>query len=783
MAKIRLAALLLLLLAASSCWAIDSAARIQLKSQVHEMFDHAYSAYMDHAYPADELMPLSCQGRVRGRTPSRGDVDDALGHFSLTLVDTLDTLALMGNHSEFYRACTLVIENVQFDTDIVVSTFETNIRVLGGLLGAHAMVLEFVEQALLGKLPTAPFLENYSNELLHLAQDLGDRLMRAFDTKTGLPYSRINLRHGVDNVVRKNDVTCTACAGTLILEFGALSRYTGDPTYEAAARRALEALWTRRAAPSDLVGMTINITSGSWLRKETSVGAGIDSYYEYLLKGYVLLGEETYLRVFNRHYDAVMRHLYRNPYLLTTDMNNPGRSARKVMDALQTFWPGLQVLKGDLEPAIDTHRMYYHLSERYGFIPEGFTTDFKINWGNYPLRPEFAESTYFLWRATKDPFYLEVGQSIIRSYQSLARVPCGFAAIHDLRTGKHQDQMDSFVLAETFKYLFLLFSEPEELPFDLDKFVFTTEAHLVPLALRNVKLPLEPFAKFPKAQSPQLHDSICEIHSEDSDLNRFKLLVHMRAPLANRCLHYDISISVPRKQQRPQQTASTGSKTAQPSKRPVPSLLPEELDIGSAEHIAMLAEMNIFIETVDDGTRLYHEPDPSNPNAVAGMHFMMKLAKLMEPAKNDRAAVLLHVAAPGKAFDVIGAPALFGPPLNTGETVLSAEAVIAAPHQGCAPLTNPDALNGKFAIIQRGDCSFAQKVTHAEEAGAIAAIIFDLAEHPTPSTFAMSGDDVHDDVDIPAMVIFGNDARAVIRALQSNPQTHFTMSGAQKASP
>lgn len=56
------------------------------------MFIHAYDSYMNYAYPADELMPLSCKGRFRDVEGNRGDVDDALGNFSLTLIDTLDTL-------------------------------------------------------------------------------------------------------------------------------------------------------------------------------------------------------------------------------------------------------------------------------------------------------------------------------------------------------------------------------------------------------------------------------------------------------------------------------------------------------------------------------------------------------------------------------------------------------------------------------------------------------------------------------------------------------------------
>ena len=91
------------------------------------MFRHAYDSYMKLAFPADELMPLSCRGRFRGSEPSRGNDDDALGNFSLTLVDSLDSLALV-DLDEFERAIKLVVEHVTFDTDVVVSVFETNIR-------------------------------------------------------------------------------------------------------------------------------------------------------------------------------------------------------------------------------------------------------------------------------------------------------------------------------------------------------------------------------------------------------------------------------------------------------------------------------------------------------------------------------------------------------------------------------------------------------------------------------------------------------------------------------
>ncbi|EYC35107.1 hypothetical protein Y032_1148g3689, partial [Ancylostoma ceylanicum] len=154
------------------------------REQAYQMFMHGYQSYMKYAYPADELMPLSCRGRIRGVTPSRGDVDDSLGNFSLTLIDTLDTLVVVGALDEFERAVKLAVDNIRFDSDLIVSVFETNIRVLGGLLSGH-LLAELVR----AKDPTR--LKWYDNrQLLKMAEDIGNRLLPAFNTSSGIPYSR-----------------------------------------------------------------------------------------------------------------------------------------------------------------------------------------------------------------------------------------------------------------------------------------------------------------------------------------------------------------------------------------------------------------------------------------------------------------------------------------------------------------------------------------------------------------------------------------------------------------
>ena len=120
---------------------------------------------------------------------------------------------------------------------------------------------------------------------------------------------------------------------------------------------------------------------------------------------------------------------FQRPVMQDVHMHRPHTTSKHFIDALGAFWPGLQVLMGDVKPAIESHEILYQIVQRHDFIPEAFTSDFQIHWGQHLLRPEFVESTYFLYRATKDPYYLEAGEKVLRSLQKHARVICGYASI------------------------------------------------------------------------------------------------------------------------------------------------------------------------------------------------------------------------------------------------------------------------------------------------------------------------------------------------------------------
>ncbi|CAN6855144.1 unnamed protein product [Brassica oleracea] len=431
----------------------------QLRDEVREMFYHAFDGYMNNAFPLDELKPLSCQG------------EDTLGGYALTLIDSLDTLALLGDRERFTSSVQWIGKNLQFNINKTVSVFETTIRVLGGLLSAHLIASDCA---------TGMRIPSYDNELLVLAEDLARRMLPAFDTPTGIAfYYFLALNY-------LKSITSTAGGGTLTLEFGVLSRLTNDPVFEQVAKNAVRGLWARRST-LDLVGAHINVFTGEWTQKDAGIGTSIDSFYEYLLKAYILFGDEEYLYIFQEAYGSAMHHLHKDPWYVEVNMDS-GAIVWPVFNSLQAFWPGLQVLAGDVDPAIRTHTAFFSVWKRYGFTPEGFNlATLSVQYGqkSYPLRPELIESTYWLYKATRDPRYLDAGRDFVASLQYGAKCPCGYCHITDVELHKQEDHMESFFLAETVKYLWLLF----DLAVDSDnlvdngpyKYIFSTEGHLLPL--------------------------------------------------------------------------------------------------------------------------------------------------------------------------------------------------------------------------------------------------------------------------------------------------------------
>lgn len=335
----------------------------------------------------------------------------------------------MGNHSEFKKAVKLVVENVTFDNDSIVQVFEATIRVIGGLLSAHLMIVDKAQP--FGSIK--PIW--YTNQLLKLAEDLASRLLPALEQSTGLPYPRVHLREGVPNSTLCSwckTETCPAGAGSLLIEFGILSRLLNDPRYEIAAEKAVQRLWATRDPATGLFGNAIDSQSGEWIGDIAGVGAGVDSFYEYLLKSWILFGKRSHWNMFQESYFKIKKYMRRgrphcnsglgqHPVYVNVNMYS-GRTSTNWIDSLAASWSAVQLLAGDIEEAICTHMLYFSIWLKFGLLPERFNwqasaTDVAF----YPLRPELAETTYLLYQATKNPFYLHVGRNMLLSINKYTR--------------------------------------------------------------------------------------------------------------------------------------------------------------------------------------------------------------------------------------------------------------------------------------------------------------------------------------------------------------------------
>jgi ER degradation enhancer, mannosidase alpha-like 2 len=415
----------------------------QTAEKVRQEFLHAWAGYKQYAWGHDELQPLSKTYHDWYRVS-----------LLMTPVDALDTMIIMGLDDQANEARELIGTKLSFNHDIYVKNFEITIRLLGGLLSSYELTQD--------------------KRLLSLAEDLGKRLLPAFGSPTHMPYVEVNLRSGKV----RNPNTNPAEIGTLLIEFGTLSKLTGNPVYYDKAKTALLELYQRRS-PIGLVGSEINVETGKWTDSTSHIGAGIDSYYEYLLKAWLLFGDtdcehmwDTSLLAINKYVaDETSTGLWYGQVDLNT-----GKNVGRHFGALDAFFPGALALSGDLGRARRLEDSAYKMWSTFGVEPEAIDyASMKIAYDGYSLRPEIIESAYYLHRFTNDPRYLDMGDSFLDALMKCCRTEVAYAALKSVESKPKRDEMESFFLAETMKYLYLLFSPAETV--DLKTHVFNTEAH------------------------------------------------------------------------------------------------------------------------------------------------------------------------------------------------------------------------------------------------------------------------------------------------------------------
>ncbi|KAI1079417.1 glycoside hydrolase family 47 protein [Whalleya microplaca] len=500
------------------------------RERVVEAFKLSWDAYERYAWGYDEFHPVSKKGQQM--TPK------GMGWI---IVDALDTMILMNLTSRVTHAREWISNSLTYDQDQDVSTFETTIRMLGGLLSAHYLSTEFPNLAPLAEDdPGTPGEDLY----LEKAKDLADRLVTAFDSASGVPYASVNI--GKYEGLPAHDeggASSTAEATTLQLEFKYLAKLTGEKYFWDKAEKVMEVV-DNNGVEDGLVPIYIYATEGTFRGHNIRLGSRGDSYYEYLIKQYLQTNkqEPVYLEMWDESLQGVRKHLvtYTEPSGFTIIGERPdglqGPLSPK-MDHLVCFMSGTIALaatgglteaeakkqptwskknEADMQLARELTQTcwgmykwmatglaaeisYFNIaspplaeSAPHSTPPSEFDSDANAQWRkDYSVhamdvhnlqRPETVESLFYMWRITGDVKYREWGWEMFKSFMNHTAVEDGggFSSLSNANKVPPvmRDNMESFWLAETLKYFYLLFSPDDLLP--LDKVVINTEAHAFP---------------------------------------------------------------------------------------------------------------------------------------------------------------------------------------------------------------------------------------------------------------------------------------------------------------
>ncbi|KAA6419670.1 MAG: mannosyl-oligosaccharide 1 [Trebouxia sp. A1-2] len=444
---------------------------------VKEAAAHSWKAYEEHAWGMDELQPITQDGK------------ESLGGIGATIVDSLDTLWLMGLKDDFSRAREWVSTSLKCNSSRRISLFETNIRVVGGLIGAFELTEDHM------------FLDK--------AVECVNLMLPVFQTSwTGIPNNQVTLKSTGKKPRLHGSLVSLAEYGSFGVEFYALSQRTGNASYAEAAETIYR--WLNERFPGQgLLPTRLNRNRGTFTNMKTyTMGAMADSYYEYLLKMWLLKGQkdDMYRSMWESSMDEMMTKLMNVSVggLLYIGLIQQNTMFMPRLEHLTCYLPGnlaLGVVYGAVNGSKADHYMAvaknltYSCWQMYERMPVGLapemvwfhpTDDLQAGSNANQLRPEVLESFFYMWRFTGDVMYQRWAWQIFLAFEKYSKVESGYAGLEDVMAVPpvHDNVMQSFWLAETLKYLYLLFSSPDVLP--LDKWLLSTEAHPI-----NLQLPLQ----------------------------------------------------------------------------------------------------------------------------------------------------------------------------------------------------------------------------------------------------------------------------------------------------
>ncbi|XP_071326428.1 mannosyl-oligosaccharide 1,2-alpha-mannosidase IA isoform X5 [Trachinotus anak] len=449
------------------------------REKVKEMMKFAWDNYKRYAWGKNELRPLTRNGHI-------GNMFGGLRGASI--IDSLDTLYIMGLMDEYNDAKEWVQTSLDLNSNGEASLFEVNIRYVGGLLSAYYLTGE----------------ELFKKKVL----ELGEKLLPAFNTPTGIPRGVINLGSGTSWSWGWASAGSSILAefGTLHLEFVHLSELSNNPIYTEKVMN-IRKLLNKIEKPHGLYPNFLSPVSGNWVQHHVSIGGLGDSFYEYLIKSYLMSDktDDDAKKMYYSAMEAIEANLVqKSPGGLTYMAEWRGGILDHKMGHLACFSGGMIGIGADdgapekrqhyLDLAAEItntcHESYTRSATKLG--PEAFRFDSgaeatatRLSDRYYILRPEVIESYMYMWRLTHDPKYREWGWEAVEALEEHCRVESGFSGIRDVytMTVSHDNMQQSFFLSETLKYLYLLFSDDDLLP--LEDWVFNTEAHPLPIIRRS----------------------------------------------------------------------------------------------------------------------------------------------------------------------------------------------------------------------------------------------------------------------------------------------------------
>jgi mannosyl-oligosaccharide alpha-1,2-mannosidase len=429
-----------------------------IAAQVRDEFLHAWHGYKYAAWGYDEVRPISGK-------PSNFFLKNH--SFGLSIIEAMDTLYVMGLDSELESCVAWLRSHLDFDVDGDVQMFEAVIRMVAGLLtGYYATGERFLADG---------------------ARDLADRLLVCFTkSPTGAPYRYANLKTGA---VREPHVVL-AEIGSNILEFGDLTRLTGQPKYVQASMKAYEAVIAKRS-DLDLLGTTFDVEKGEFVdTDDPAPDEPVDSFYEYLWGGWQMLGftqsRDWYCMLTAAIVKNKLTRVSGNVWFKTLNYKTGAATGDTTTSELAAFYAGLVAKGGNRDVGSAFYDSWTAALDKYELIPEVINySDLSIVSPRHWLRPEYPNSSFDLWFLTKDPKYRITAYQYFQALRRNCRTPRGYTVLTDVRTRPMMqgDYFPAYSFSENFKYLYLMFADTPR--FDGSRYYLNTEGKIMRGLLRR----------------------------------------------------------------------------------------------------------------------------------------------------------------------------------------------------------------------------------------------------------------------------------------------------------